>query len=198
MLVKMKFERRGTSRHCHSMDCADVVWNDRLKEQLDKLKRNQERRLHRKNAKLGIPIGAMGVGGKRASKTETVRCSPSRPVCSADVCADSGLFELWNSRTYEDVEEALQTIRRIQRSSTGRTIERAAYCVRCWTRSPRHRRTRRRRSGRSQTHTQVQDALRRSTATSTACSSRSQRRLAVNRPQSSHFVSVLSFSVAYF
>lgn len=44
----------------------------RLKEQLEKLKRNQERRLARKNQKLGIPIGAIGVGGKRAVKTETV------------------------------------------------------------------------------------------------------------------------------
>lgn len=45
----------------------------RLKEQLEKLKRNQERRLVRKNQKLGIPTGAMGVGGKRAMKPETVR-----------------------------------------------------------------------------------------------------------------------------
>ena len=44
----------------------------RLKEQLEKLKRNQERRLARKNEKLGIKAGAMGVGGKRAVKTETV------------------------------------------------------------------------------------------------------------------------------
>ncbi|ORY53385.1 hypothetical protein BCR35DRAFT_310520 [Leucosporidium creatinivorum] len=45
----------------------------RLKEQLEKLKRNQERRLARKNQKLGIPTGAIGVGGKRAVKTETTR-----------------------------------------------------------------------------------------------------------------------------
>ncbi|KAM0746937.1 hypothetical protein T439DRAFT_350223 [Meredithblackwellia eburnea MCA 4105] len=45
----------------------------RLKEQLEKLKRNQERRLARKNQKLGIPVGAVGVGGKRAVKTETTR-----------------------------------------------------------------------------------------------------------------------------
>ncbi|GAA5988754.1 hypothetical protein JCM11641_006528 [Rhodosporidiobolus odoratus] len=45
----------------------------RLKEQLDKLKRNQERRLARKNQKLGIAPGQMGVGGKKAVKTETTR-----------------------------------------------------------------------------------------------------------------------------
>ncbi|KAK4694680.1 hypothetical protein P7C70_g8694, partial [Phenoliferia sp. Uapishka_3] len=45
----------------------------RLKEQLEKLKRNQERRLARKNQKLGIPVGAVGVGGKRATKPETTR-----------------------------------------------------------------------------------------------------------------------------
>ncbi|GAA5861842.1 hypothetical protein JCM8547_008572 [Rhodosporidiobolus lusitaniae] len=48
----------------------------RLKEQLDKLKRNQERRLARKNQKLGIAPGQIGVGGKAAVKTETTRiCS---------------------------------------------------------------------------------------------------------------------------
>ncbi|BGP14889.1 hypothetical protein JCM10213_003755 [Rhodosporidiobolus nylandii] len=45
----------------------------RLKEQLDKLKRNQERRLARKNQKLGIAPGQIGVGGKKAVKTETTR-----------------------------------------------------------------------------------------------------------------------------
>lgn len=43
-----------------------------LKEQLEKLKRNQERRLARKNQKLGIAPGQIGVGGKKAVKTETV------------------------------------------------------------------------------------------------------------------------------
>ena len=57
----------------------------RLKEQLDKLKRNQERRLARKNQKLGIPTGAMGVGGKRAVKTETVSTALS---CSMGRFAD--------------------------------------------------------------------------------------------------------------
>lgn len=46
---------------------------DRLKEQLEKLKRNQERRLARKNQKLGIAPGQMGLGGKKAVKTETTR-----------------------------------------------------------------------------------------------------------------------------
>ncbi|BGP00755.1 Atypical/TAF1 protein kinase [Rhodotorula toruloides ATCC 204091] len=45
----------------------------RLKEQLEKLKRNQERRLARKNQKLGIAPGQIGVGGKKAVKTETTR-----------------------------------------------------------------------------------------------------------------------------
>ncbi|GAA5955694.1 hypothetical protein JCM8115_006825 [Rhodotorula mucilaginosa] len=45
----------------------------RLKEQLEKLKRNQERRLARKNQKLGIAPGQMGLGGKKAVKTETTR-----------------------------------------------------------------------------------------------------------------------------
>ncbi|KAI5476818.1 transcription initiation factor TFIID subunit 1 [Pseudohyphozyma bogoriensis] len=45
----------------------------RLKEQLEKLKRNQERRLARKNQKLGIAPGAIGVGGKKAMKPETTR-----------------------------------------------------------------------------------------------------------------------------
>lgn len=46
---------------------------NRLKEQLEKLKRNQERRLARKNQKLGIAPGQMGLGGKKAVKTETTR-----------------------------------------------------------------------------------------------------------------------------
>ncbi|GAA5893952.1 hypothetical protein JCM8208_001289 [Rhodotorula glutinis] len=45
----------------------------RLKEQLEKLKRNQERRLARKNQKLGIQPGQVGVGGKKHIKTETTR-----------------------------------------------------------------------------------------------------------------------------
>ncbi|BGP46994.1 hypothetical protein JCM10450v2_002846 [Rhodotorula kratochvilovae] len=45
----------------------------RLKEQLEKLKRNQERRLARKNTKLGIQPGQVGVGGKKHVKTETTR-----------------------------------------------------------------------------------------------------------------------------
>ncbi|KAL8280182.1 hypothetical protein RQP46_007512 [Phenoliferia psychrophenolica] len=45
----------------------------RLKEQLEKLKRNQERRLARKNLKAGILPGAVGAGGKPAMKTETTR-----------------------------------------------------------------------------------------------------------------------------
>jgi len=44
-----------------------------LKEQLEKLKRNQERRLARKNQKLGIAPGQIGVGGKKMVKTETTR-----------------------------------------------------------------------------------------------------------------------------
>jgi len=44
-----------------------------LKEQLEKLKRNQERRLARKNQKLGIQPGQVGVGGKKHIKTETTR-----------------------------------------------------------------------------------------------------------------------------
>jgi len=44
----------------------------RLKEQLEKLKRNQERRLQRKNQKAGFGIGEIGVGGKLNVKTETV------------------------------------------------------------------------------------------------------------------------------
>ncbi|GAA5825659.1 hypothetical protein JCM3770_005984, partial [Rhodotorula araucariae] len=44
-----------------------------LKEQLEKLKRNQERRLARKNQKLGIQPGQVGVGGKKHVKTETTR-----------------------------------------------------------------------------------------------------------------------------
>ncbi|GAA6008913.1 hypothetical protein JCM11491_003833 [Sporobolomyces phaffii] len=45
----------------------------RLKEQLEKLKRNQERRLARKNQKLGIAPGQIGLGGKKVGKTETTR-----------------------------------------------------------------------------------------------------------------------------
>ncbi|SCV70550.1 BQ2448_3312 [Microbotryum intermedium] len=45
----------------------------RLKEQLEKLKRNQERRLARKSAKLGVPISQVNVGGKGYVKTETTR-----------------------------------------------------------------------------------------------------------------------------
>ncbi|GAA6041854.1 hypothetical protein JCM8097_004508 [Rhodosporidiobolus ruineniae] len=45
----------------------------RLKEQLEKLKRNQERRLARKNQKLGLAPGELGVGGKKVIKTETTR-----------------------------------------------------------------------------------------------------------------------------
>ncbi|GAA5974601.1 hypothetical protein JCM5350_001213 [Sporobolomyces pararoseus] len=45
----------------------------RLKEQLEKLKRNQERRLARKNQKLGIAPGQIGIGGKKVGKTETTR-----------------------------------------------------------------------------------------------------------------------------
>ncbi|GAA6024205.1 hypothetical protein JCM10207_006780 [Rhodosporidiobolus poonsookiae] len=48
----------------------------RLKEQLEKLKRNQERRLARKNQKLGLAPGQIGPNGKTVVKTETTR------VCS--------------------------------------------------------------------------------------------------------------------
>ncbi|GAA5834228.1 hypothetical protein JCM11251_000576 [Rhodosporidiobolus azoricus] len=48
----------------------------RLKEQLEKLKRNQERRLARKNQKLGLAPGQIGANGKEVVKTETTR------VCS--------------------------------------------------------------------------------------------------------------------
>lgn len=62
----------------------------RLKEQLEKLKRNQERRLARKNAKLGIQAGAMGVGNKRAVKTETVR----QPVYASSRCPRAHVVSL--------------------------------------------------------------------------------------------------------
>jgi len=57
-----------------------VKEDDRLKDQLEKLKRNQERRLARKNQKLGIAPGAIGVGGKKAAKPETVRPSLPSPL----------------------------------------------------------------------------------------------------------------------
>lgn len=44
----------------------------RLREQLEKLKKNQERRLARKNQKMGVPTGAIGAGGKKNAKPETV------------------------------------------------------------------------------------------------------------------------------
>lgn len=58
-------------------------WKFRLKEQLEKLKRNQERRLARKNQKLGIAPGQIGIGGKKVGKTETVSCPcPPSSTCS--------------------------------------------------------------------------------------------------------------------
>lgn len=90
----------------------------RLKEQLEKLKRNQERRLARKNEKLGIKAGAMGVGGKRAVKTETVSYHLSSGgrwllLTSSDV-SDPYLRQLRSAWTHEDVQEAMSPLARVQ------------------------------------------------------------------------------------
>lgn len=50
----------------------NAIRKKRLQAQLEKLKRNQERRLQRKNAKLGLTSGQIGLG-KKAVKPETTR-----------------------------------------------------------------------------------------------------------------------------
>lgn len=59
-------------------------WFERLAEQLEKLRKNQERRLQRKNAKMGVAGDVFLPGGKKIKNETTVSCILK--TCTVRIC----------------------------------------------------------------------------------------------------------------
>ena len=65
---------------CSHLPCLPSI-TVRLAEQLDKLRKNQERRLQRKNAKMGVTGDVFLPGGKKVKNETTVRLCPLASIC---------------------------------------------------------------------------------------------------------------------